>query len=194
MSNLVELLFPFSCPNFKRKDFEQVCSVSKYCSWQTFDRNASLDTKVLLVPDLVSAVSGTQEQGSVVMSQTTISQPCVPPLGELMSLTKVCRLLPVPSQMQKAECRMLEGTLLPSPLADVFQTHHPFHSVLWNPFGFPSYQYMIWILESLFSAVLKISLFILFFESVMVVNKNWSLVYSATEFFPTKLYVLLPIF
>lgn len=48
--------------------------------------------------------------------------------------------------------------------------------------------------KSLFSAVLKISLFILFFESVMVMNRNWSLVYSVTEFFPPKLYSLLPIF
>lgn len=64
--------------------------------------------------------------GSVVMSQTTISQPCVPPLGELMSLTKICRLLSVLSQIHKAECRMLGGTLLPSPLANVFHTCHPF--------------------------------------------------------------------
>lgn len=172
-----------------------MCSVSRYCSWQTFDRNASLDTEVLLVSDPVSAVSGTQEHGKC----------CDESDHDLTALCSTSGRPPVPDQdLQAALCafpdpqgRMqdVRRHVAAQPLSKCFPNLPPFaHSVLWNTSGFPSYQYMIWILESLFSAVLKISLFILFFESVMVMNKNWSLVYSATEFFPTKLYSLLPIF
>lgn len=173
-----------------------MCSVSRYWSWQTFDRNASLDIKVLLVSDLVSAVSGTQEQGSVVMSQTTSSQPCVPPLGELMSLTKVCRLLSVPSQMHKAECRMLEGTLLPSPSANVFQTHHPLPALCYEiPLDFlPISKWFEYVKACFLQSWRFLYSSSSLSQSVMVMNKNWSLVYSSTEFFPTRLYSLLPIF
>lgn len=154
-----------------------MCSVSKYWSWQTFDRNASLAIKVLLVSDLVSAVSGTQEQGSVVMSQTTSSQPCVPPLGELMSLTKVCRLLSVPSQMHKAECRMLEGTLLPSPSANVFQTHHPLPALCYEiPLDLlPISKWFEYVKACFLQSWRCLYSSSSLSQSVMVMNKNWSL-------------------
>lgn len=162
-----------------------MCSVSRYCSWQTFDRNASLDTEVLLVSDPVSAVSGTQEHGKC----------CDESDHDLTALCSTSGRPPVPDQDPQGRMQDVRRHVAAQPLSKCFSNLPLFaHSVLWNPSGFPSYQYMIWILESLFSAVLKISLFILFFESVMVMNKNWSLVYSATEFFPTKLYSLLPIF
>lgn len=159
---------------------------------------------MLLVSDLASAVSGTQERTKchdesdhnhpALCSASDRGRGCSQ--GQHMTLTKICSPFSLYfPESTVVEWGMLEGTLLPSPSASIFQTRRVLPNVrksFWS--SSLSVQHLsTW--KSLFSAVLKISLFTLFSGSLMVMlNKSWSLVYPATDFFPTKAYSWLPIF